>query len=168
MAWSVPRKRCYGLPRRSLIRSSSTAITCRRQRRCATGPSFTVPVLMPGSAIHAYPLTEFLDAGVRVALGTDSLASNPDLSILEEARFVHRQYPGNRTCCLFRMATLAGAEALGCEAETGSLSPANRRMSSSCLFHTRMPANPCDRLQSSLPVRAVLWRGRWTHGSPWS
>ena len=37
-----------------------------------------------------HPFREFLARGVRVALGTDSLASNPDLDMLAEARFVHR------------------------------------------------------------------------------
>ena len=40
---------------------------------------------------HApYPLERAVSAGARVALGTDSRASNPDLSLLEEMRFVAR------------------------------------------------------------------------------
>src|SRR5262249_45906675 len=70
-----------------------------------------------------HPFREFLARGVRVALGTDSLASNPDLDLLAEARFLTRlraDLPGD---VLLRMTTLAGAEALGWANETGSLEP---------------------------------------------
>src|SRR5262249_48142673 len=40
-----------------------------------------------------HPFREFLARGVRVALGTDSLASNPDLDVLAEARFIHARHP---------------------------------------------------------------------------
>src|SRR5262249_23293713 len=70
-----------------------------------------------------HPFREFLKRGVRVALGTDSLASNPDLSVLAEARFVHRLYPDFPGDVLLRMATLSGAEALGGADETGRLTP---------------------------------------------
>jgi cytosine/adenosine deaminase-related metal-dependent hydrolase len=73
---------------------------------------------------HApHPFRQFLAAGVRIALGTDSLASNPDLSVLAEAREVriqHPDFPGND---LLRMATLSGAEGLGFAEHTGSLTP---------------------------------------------
>lgn len=69
----------------------------------------------------AYPLAEFLAQGVRIALGTDSLASNPDLDILAEARFVREHHPQVSGERILRMATLSGAEALGFAAITGSL-----------------------------------------------
>ena len=61
--------------------------------------------------------------GVRIALGTDSLASNPDLDLLAEARFIHQRYPDVPGDQLLRMATLNGAEALGFGRITGSLVP---------------------------------------------
>jgi cytosine/adenosine deaminase-related metal-dependent hydrolase len=70
-----------------------------------------------------YPLAEFRATGARIALGTDSLASNPDLSVLEEARFVHRHFPALPPHEVLRMATLNGAEALGWSEITGSLTP---------------------------------------------
>ncbi len=69
----------------------------------------------------SHPFREFLARGVRVCLGTDSLASNPDLDVLAEARFVRSRYPDVSGAQLLRMVTLSGAEALGWENETGSL-----------------------------------------------
>jgi cytosine/adenosine deaminase-related metal-dependent hydrolase len=68
-----------------------------------------------------HPFREFLARGVRVCLGTDSLASNPDLDILAEARFVQSRYPDFPGDQLLRMVTLSGAEALGWADECGSL-----------------------------------------------
>ncbi|MBP3959996.1 amidohydrolase family protein [Gemmata sp. G18] len=71
---------------------------------------------------HApHPFREFLARGVRVCLGTDSLASNPDLDVLSEARFVRTRYPDFPGDQLLRMVTLSGAESLGWADETGSL-----------------------------------------------
>jgi aminodeoxyfutalosine deaminase len=70
-----------------------------------------------------HPFREFLARGVRVCLGTDSLASNPDLDVLAEARFVRTRYPDFPGEQLLRMVTLSGAEALGWADETGSLEP---------------------------------------------
>lgn len=73
----------------------------------------------------AYPLAKLLAAGVNVALGTDSRASNPDLSLLGEMRFVARQHDVPRDEVL-RMGTLRGAQTLGFEHEVGSLVPGKR------------------------------------------
>jgi cytosine/adenosine deaminase-related metal-dependent hydrolase len=69
----------------------------------------------------AYPLLAALRAGVRVALGTDSRASNPDLSLWEELRHISHQFPQLAGEDILRMGTLHGAEALGLDAELGSL-----------------------------------------------
>jgi cytosine/adenosine deaminase-related metal-dependent hydrolase len=68
-----------------------------------------------------HPFREFLARGIRVALGTDSLASNPDLSILDEMRFLHEHHTDVLGHIILRMGTLAGAEALGWADECGSL-----------------------------------------------
>jgi len=73
-----------------------------------------------------YPLQTLLSAGVRVALGTDSRASNPDLSLLGEMRQVANVHRDVAPQEIVRMATLAGAEALGLEAVVGSLTPGKR------------------------------------------
>jgi len=72
---------------------------------------------------ESYPLETMLSAGVTVALGTDSRASSPDLSVLAEMRFVAKQYPSVPRSTVLRMGTLNGARALGLDAEVGSLEP---------------------------------------------
>jgi cytosine/adenosine deaminase-related metal-dependent hydrolase len=78
---------------------------------------------------HAYfgharhPLPRLLAAGANVAIGTDSRASNPDLSVFEELRFVARQFPELPLAAVLELGTLRGAEALGLTDSVGSLSP---------------------------------------------
>jgi cytosine/adenosine deaminase-related metal-dependent hydrolase len=70
-----------------------------------------------------YPLTELLAAGARVALGTDSRASNPDLSLFTEMQYVARTLADVAPEAILRMGTLSGAEALGRERQCGSITP---------------------------------------------
>lgn len=68
------------------------------------------------------PVAQLLRAGVKLALGTDSLASNDSLSLWDEMAFAHSWFAGQLDApTLFRMATLGGAEALGIERQLGSL-----------------------------------------------
>jgi cytosine/adenosine deaminase-related metal-dependent hydrolase len=60
----------------------------------------------------AYPLQKMLDKGVRVLLGTDSLASVPDLNLLEEVRFVLKHHPSVLPERVYCMGTAEGAAAL--------------------------------------------------------
>jgi aminodeoxyfutalosine deaminase len=69
----------------------------------------------------AYPLGQALAAGVRIALGTDSRASNPDLSLLGEIRHVARTHPHVAAQEVLRMGTLNGAEALGLGYRLGTI-----------------------------------------------
>jgi cytosine/adenosine deaminase-related metal-dependent hydrolase len=66
------------------------------------------------------PLQAFLDAGIRVGLGTDSVVSVGRLDLLAEARTAGR-LAGLDAEQLLELCTLGGARALGIEAETGSL-----------------------------------------------
>ncbi len=68
-----------------------------------------------------YALASRLSAGVNVCLGTDSHASNPDLSLLAEMRFVAQHKADVAPGSILDMATLAGARALGLAGQTGSL-----------------------------------------------
>jgi cytosine/adenosine deaminase-related metal-dependent hydrolase len=68
-----------------------------------------------------YPLTEMLTAGVRVAIGTDSRASNPDLRLLEELRHTAQHHPAVSPDDILRMGTLSAAEALCIADKYGSI-----------------------------------------------
>jgi cytosine/adenosine deaminase-related metal-dependent hydrolase len=71
---------------------------------------------------HApYPLAERLAAGVATALGTDSRASNPDLDMLNEMRFVAEHHPAVSPATVLELGTVAGARALGRGHEAGML-----------------------------------------------
>ena len=73
---------------------------------------------------HApHPWRAMLDRGIRVAFGTDSRASNPDLSLWNELRWLHECHPEFPVPSLLRMATHDAAEALGLSAEFGTLEP---------------------------------------------
>lgn len=73
-----------------------------------------------------FPLAELLPEGIPVALGTDSLASNSSLDMLEEMKTVHIDHPELPVQEIVRMATLRGAEALRLENITGSLEEGKR------------------------------------------
>lgn len=73
-----------------------------------------------------YPLEAMLAAGVRLTLGTDSRASNPDLNLLREVQFAATRFPGVDPAVLLRMATLDAAEALGLGDVVGSLTAGKR------------------------------------------
>ena len=66
-----------------------------------------------------YALEEMLAAGVRVCLGTDSRASNPDLNLLAEVEFVRNEYPNLNPSTLLEMVTVNAAFALGLETTHG-------------------------------------------------
>jgi cytosine/adenosine deaminase-related metal-dependent hydrolase len=68
-----------------------------------------------------HPFEKLLTLGVPVALGTDSLASNESLSILDEMRFVAEHYPKTSPAEVVRMATEHGAKVLHLEDRSGRL-----------------------------------------------
>lgn len=59
------------------------------------------------------PLDAYLDAGVSLALGTDSRASNADLDLRREMAWLREAHPGLDPARVWEMATHGGARALG-------------------------------------------------------
>jgi cytosine/adenosine deaminase-related metal-dependent hydrolase len=72
------------------------------------------------------PIERFYESGVRVAIGTDSLASSPDLSIWAELSEMRRLAPSVPARRLLESATRQGADALGFGAELGTLEKGKR------------------------------------------
>ncbi len=60
-----------------------------------------------------HPVDRMLAAGVRMALGTDSRASNPDLNLWSEVQYLLNQRIDIAPVDVLKMATIGGADALG-------------------------------------------------------
>jgi len=115
-----------------------------------------------------HPFRAMLERGVVVCLGTDSLASSPTLSILDEMRFLHRQDSSLNGQLLLTMGTLFGAWALRAETTTGSLKPGKSADLAIIDLPDRDEPDPhLLVLRSELPVIATMFEGRFVYG-PWS
>lgn len=104
-----------------------------------------------------YPLAKLLTRGVRVVLGTDSRASNPDLGVRGELRHVIRSHPEVTADAALRMATLDGARALGCDDEFGSITVGKR---ANLVAIPTQSSSLAELLAGSAEVAAVWFRGR--------
>jgi len=64
-------------------------------------------------------IPSLIEKGAKICIGTDSLASNHQLSIREEIRTIQEHFPEIDTAYLLQCASIHGAEALGIEEEYG-------------------------------------------------
>ena len=87
--------------------SGATLVTCPRSNRW-TGAGTP-------------PVAEFFSSGASIAVGTDSLASCPDLNLFSELAELRHLAPAVPAGTLLESATLRGARALGFEATFGSI-----------------------------------------------
>jgi cytosine/adenosine deaminase-related metal-dependent hydrolase len=91
------------------------------------------------------PITRFYRSGVKVAVGTDSLASVDDLNLFSELEIMRRLAPEVPAARILESATLTGAKALGLGGELGSLTPGKRAQ----LVAVRLPG-PVDDVEEFL------------------
>lgn len=127
----------YGSPAERLVRSIPAERSLILVHACCVGKEevrrilahFTAPVywcLCPRSNRYisrlAPPVALLRSLGARICLGTDSLASNRSLSLLDELRALG----GVPLRESLRWATLGGAEALGLDDALGTVAPGKR------------------------------------------
>jgi cytosine/adenosine deaminase-related metal-dependent hydrolase len=86
------------------------------------------------------PIAHFYASGVRVAIGTDSLASVATLDMFDEIAALRRLAPEVTAPSILESATRIGAEALGFGAEYGTLAPGKR----AALIAVRVPSGVRD------------------------
>jgi cytosine/adenosine deaminase-related metal-dependent hydrolase len=110
-----------------------------------------------------HPFPHFFRQGVRIALGTDSLASNPDLDILAEAVVLRQHYPEVPAHDVLRMITINAAEALGWGETCGTLASGKPADFTVIPLPNVDTADPHDLLfQADLTQpRRTLFNGEW-------
>lgn len=85
--------------------------------------------LCPGSnrylGVGRAPVEKMVRSGMVLGLGTDSLASNPQLSIWEEMRLLREDHPQLAPATVLAMATRGGAQCLSA-GDSGELAPGRR------------------------------------------
>jgi aminodeoxyfutalosine deaminase len=87
------------------------------------------------------PVPALRAAGVRLCVGTDSLASAPSLDLWEDVLLLHREFPELEPDWLLRAATRHGAEALGFD-DLGRIAPG----ATAALAFTEAPSTLADPL----------------------
>jgi cytosine/adenosine deaminase-related metal-dependent hydrolase len=111
---------------RRLVAAGATLVACPRSNRW-TGAGTP-------------PVDRFYASGVRVAVGTDSLASVEDLNLFMEVAEMRRLAPRVPAANLLESATLSGAQALGFAEELGTLEAGKRAQ----ILAVRVPADVAD------------------------
>lgn len=112
------------------------------------------------------PVRALLEAGVRVGVGTDSLASNDAMDVLAEAGAMLGQPGTALDGGVLERATLRGAEALGLSNLVGTLEPG--KQADLAAFPTAPASREVRRTRASLVVVAGVARvqGGRVQGSP--
>ncbi len=106
-----------------------------------------------------FPLREWLEAGVHIAIGTDSRASNPDLHMLGELQTLADLHPDIAPRRLLRLVTQDSAAALRREQHLGSLTPGRRADLAVLVLPNHASDDPHELLWESPGVLET-----WRHG----
>jgi len=114
----------------------------------------------------AAPLAALLSAGIRVGLGTDSVASVGRLDLLADARAA-RALAGLSADQVLELCTLGGARALGLDSETGSLA-AGKWGDCTVIRMSEAAAPPAEQVLASSPddVLSTFVGGREVYRAP--
>ena len=127
------------------------------QRLAGAGAAIvTCPRSNRWTGAGAPPVEAFYASGIRVAIGTDSLASVEDLSVFSELAHLRALAPAVPAARLLRSATIDGAEALGFGGEHGAIVPGAR----ADLIAVRVPPDVGDveeYLVSGIAPSAITW-----------
>lgn len=102
------------------------------------------------------PIARFYASGVPVAVGTDSLASVPDLNLFSELAVMRQLAPDVPAASLIESATTVGARALGFEATHGSLEPGKDATLLAVRLHPRV-IDVEEHLVSGIDPADVSW-----------
>ena len=105
------------------------------------------------------PVADFFESGIRVALGTDSLASVPDLNLFAELAEMRRLAPHLPARLLLEAATINGACALGFEPDFGTIDSGKR----DSLVAVRLDGQPGsieEYLLSGIDAEQIHWVSR--------
>ena len=125
----------------------------------------TTLVTCPRSNGHtgagAPPLEEFYESGVRVAVGTDSLASAPDLNVFAELATMRALAPSVPARTLLDSATRQGSRALGFDADYGTIEAGKLAR----LLAVTVPADTDD-VEEYLVSGIVPAQIRWIESGP--
>jgi len=118
---------CGFLDRRVLVVHGVQMTADDLQRLATHGATLvTCPRSNGHTGAGAPPLDDFYGSGVAVAVGTDSLASAPDLNVFAELATMRALAPAVPAGSLLASATIVGARALGFDAEYGTIEAGKR------------------------------------------
>ena len=128
----------------TLAAAGATVVTCPRSNRWV------------GAGLP--PVGRFYASGVRVAVGTDSLASVEDLNVFAELKMMRELAPAVPARRILESATKSGADALGFGHELGTIEPGKRAE----LIAVDLPADVTDveeYLLSGIAPGSISWIG---------